>query len=137
MEVSCCKISVIYNSNHQAYAILIIVRDITEHKKAEQALIENEERSRKAFDVRPDAFVITSLNESTIVECNDVFLEMLGYSEQEVMGKSALELNIWADPSEREEIAQILKSLGKVRNKEAFTGGEMGRFFQLYVRRPC
>ena len=72
--------------------------DITERKHAEAALLKSEEKFRKAFTTGTDAFVITTLNDSLIVEYNDAFLEMFGYSKEEVTGKLALELDIWADP---------------------------------------
>jgi PAS domain S-box-containing protein len=112
-------------------AILSIARNITERKKAEQALIESEERFRKAFSTSPDAFMITTLSESLIVECNDAFLEMFGYSRQEVMDKRALDLNLWADPSDRERIALLLKKEGKVRNKESFYRRKNGEIFPV------
>ena len=103
--------------------------NIIERKKAEQALIESEERLRKAFSTSPDAFMITTLRESLIVECNDAFLEMFGYSRQEVMGKRALGLNLWADPSDRERIVLLLRKEGKVRNKESFFRRKNGEVF--------
>ena len=108
-----------------------IFEDITGRKKAEQALVESEERFRKAFSTSPDAFMITTLSESIILECNDAFLGMFGYSRQEVEGKRALDLNLWADPSDRERIALLLKKEGKVVNKELFYKRKNGEIFPV------
>lgn len=124
VEISSSLIT--YNGKH---AVLSIARNITERKKAEQALIESEERSRKAFSTSPDAFMITTLRESLIIECNDAFLEMFGYSRQEVMNKRALDLNLWADPTDRERIVLLLKKEGKIRNKESFYRRKNGEIF--------
>ncbi len=112
-------------------AVLSIARNTTERKKAEQALIESEERLRTAFSTSLDAFMITTLRGSLIVECNDIFLEMFGYSRQEVIGKCALELNIWADPSDRERITLMLNKEGKVRNKESYFRRKNGEIFPV------
>ncbi len=103
--------------------------DITEHKQAEAALLSSEEKFRKAFTTGSDAFVITTLNDSLIVEYNDAFLKMFGYSKEEVTGKRALELDIWADPSERKMISLILKSEEKVNNKESLYRRKNGEIF--------
>src|SRR5208337_1014869 len=66
---------------------------------------------------------------SGIVEYNESFLEMFGYSTQEVAGKSALELNIWADPLDRERMVQLLKSKGKIRNQESIYRRKNGEIF--------
>ena len=117
--------------NNELDSAFVVAHDITERKKTELALIESEERFRKAFSTSPDAFMITTLTESLIVECNDAFLEMFGYSRQEVMGKRALDLNLWADPTDREKIALLLKKEGKVRNKESFYRRKNGEIFPV------
>src|SRR5262249_9271901 len=76
---------------HGEHCLLTIVRDITESKRAEASLRESEERFAKAFSASPDALVISRLFDGAIIEANDSFVWLSGYSRDEVMGKSPVE----------------------------------------------
>ena len=64
------------------------LQDITDHKKAEQALRESEEKFRKAFFTSPDSIIIQRLADGVYVSANESFTQMLGYSEEEVVGRN-------------------------------------------------
>jgi len=61
--------------------------DITEQKQAEKSLRESEARFRGVFDQSPVGSVISSLD-SRFVRCNAAFCNFLGYSEDEMIGRS-------------------------------------------------
>jgi two-component system sporulation sensor kinase A len=70
-------------------AIQIITRDITERKKAEEALQESEERFRRLSEAPFEAVVIH--DKGKILDVNQTFAEMFGYELSEVIGKNALD----------------------------------------------
>lgn len=70
----------------------------------------------QAFKVNPAAIAITRLADSQYIDVNDSFLELLGYSSQEVIGHTSQELGLWADPSARVRVSQILAEQGIVRD---------------------
>ncbi|WP_190274171.1 PAS domain S-box protein [Geitlerinema sp. PCC 7407] len=92
--------------------------DITERKQAEAALRLSEEKFSKAFRASPDSVTITTLNEGRVIEVNDSFLENTGFTREEVIGLTTNELNLWANPEDREQIVQQLRERGSVRNQE-------------------
>lgn len=98
--------------------VLTIVRDITERKRAEAALRESEEKFALAFRSSPDAMSISTLKEGRYVEVNDTLLRIAGFERDEVIGHTVSELNIWANPEDRDKFVQLLQQNGAVRNQE-------------------
>lgn len=98
--------------------VLAFDRDITQRKEVEKALRLSEEKFSKAFRASPDWITITTLDEGRFIEVNDAFMRISGYSREEVIGRTSVELGIWVDPKEREETVAVLKKDGAVWNKE-------------------
>ncbi len=93
-----------------------VTRDVSDRKNAEDALKESEERFFKAFMLSPDAAAISRLSDGVILQINSGFTRTLGYEADEVIGRSASELNIWEDPKQREFIIEELLRSGMVDN---------------------
>lgn len=95
-----------------------ITRDITERKKAEEALRESEEKISKAFRVSPEAMALATLKEGRFIEVNDYFANMYGYSHEEIIGHTANELGLYVRLEDREEIVRRLQEDGAVSDLE-------------------
>ena len=63
---------------------LAIYKDMTEHKRAEEALRESEAKYRTLFEECKDAIVINT-PEGKVVDVNQAFLHLFGYARDEVM----------------------------------------------------
>jgi PAS domain S-box-containing protein len=92
--------------------------DITERKQAEEALRESEELVAKAFRSIPDALAISRLEDGKIVEVNDSWHKVFGYSREEVIGKKSLALNLFADSADRQRVMALLRKQGFVHDFE-------------------
>ncbi len=125
-----CSSLIEYNGQPAVQGVFL---DITERKKTEEALAESEEKFRKAFLTSPDAVYIGTLVEGKILEINERFEEVFGYTRQESIGKTSLELGLWANPSDREKIVSKLRSDGKVRNLEISGVRKNGQIFPLQI----
>jgi PAS domain S-box-containing protein len=93
-------------------------RDITAQKQAEEALRASEERFAKAFQASPDGLVISRIADAVVLEVNDSFVSMSGYARDEIIGHSASQLGLYADPSSRERALKILDAQDFVRDVE-------------------
>ncbi len=98
---------------------LVIVVDITERKLMEESLRVSEEKFRLAFDTSPDAITITRLADGVYVSVNKGFEVISGYSREQVIGKSSLEINMWKRPEDRNQMVEELQAYGKIQNFEA------------------
>lgn len=98
--------------------VLAIVRDITESKRSEISQKVLTEKFSKAFSCSPDPITISSLSEGKYIEVNESFVRLTGWKRHEVVGKTAFELNIWVNQSDRCKLLQELELKGVVRNLE-------------------
>jgi PAS domain S-box-containing protein len=89
-----------------------------EKKKAEKALRESEERFSKAFLFSPDPMTINAHADGSIVSASNGFCQTFGYTEEEVVGKSPLEIKIWDDPEDWNRFVEKVKTEGKADNVE-------------------
>ena len=98
--------------------LLSVNHDITERKKGELALRESEEKFSKAFRSSPNPITILTLKDARYVEVNDTFVQITGFSREEVIGRTRNELNLWVNPSDSARVEQMLQEQGFIRNLE-------------------
>ena len=91
---------------------LTAVRDISEKKVAEEALIFSEEKFRAAFKTSPDSISINRMSDGKYVEINEGFMYATGFSENEILGKTAEDLNFWVYQSDKLKLLAELKRNG-------------------------
>ncbi|MDD5510410.1 MAG: PAS domain S-box protein [Dehalococcoidales bacterium] len=94
------------------------IRDMTERKKMEEALLVSEEKFSKAFYSNPEPMAISTLSEGRYIEINDIFLRIWGYQRDEVVGRTGIELGFWPHPDDRNEMARLLRKDGVIRDLE-------------------
>ncbi|POD22324.1 GGDEF domain-containing protein [Pseudomonas avellanae] len=100
-------------------AVLVIVRDITRLKLAQQQLQLSEEKFAKAFHAAPDGLAITRQQDGMLLEVNEGFCRITGYSELHCLEHSTFDLGIWADLSERSRLIEQLEQHGVVHGFRA------------------
>ncbi len=87
-------------------------------RETEHALRRSEVMFASAFRSSPDAFSISVFPEGLYIDVNDGFVGLTGYSREETIGKTALELNLWVDHAERAEIIARFAKCGELRQEE-------------------
>ncbi len=99
--------------------LVVVFADITERIRAAEALRVSEEKFSTAFVTSPDAVNINRLADGMYLDINQGFTRIMGYSREDVVGISSLELNIWDDPADRARLVKGLQEKGEVLNLEA------------------
>jgi two-component system, cell cycle sensor histidine kinase and response regulator CckA len=95
------------------------LRDITERKRTDEAFRESEERFRLAFYTSPDSVNLNRLADGLFVDINEGFTRLTGFTCQDVIGRTSLDINLWCHPSDREKLVQGLRERGYYENLEA------------------
>jgi PAS domain S-box-containing protein len=78
----------------------------------------SEEKFSKIFLTTPDVIAISRMNDGVFIEVNPGFETISGYSRQETVGKTALSLDLWADPIQPQRMKEELREKGEVLNQE-------------------
>lgn len=79
-------------------AILISFRDVTGRKLAEEELRESEQKFSTLFENNAVPLTLVSAENGRFKDANEAFLNGTGFSRQEVIGRTAMELNLFPDP---------------------------------------
>ncbi|MCM0082571.1 PAS domain S-box protein [Geomonas sp. Red32] len=89
---------------------VLLEEEIAERQMAELSGRLSEEKFSKAFQLAPLIMSITDAKDGRFLDVNERFLELSGYSREEVIGRTSLELG-WISPQARQ---QILGQLGDI-----------------------
>jgi len=121
--------SPLYDNQGQIVGAIESVRDISERKKAERAIQESEEKFREVFNQANDCMFLNTVrsdgNPGRFISVNDLFCETLGYSREELMQMSLVDLEVPEDPTLVPKLQEMLRE-GK---KAVFEG--------TIVRKDC
>jgi len=109
----------ILDADNQIAGVVLVFRDVTEAYQKEQALIESEEKFKAAFKTSPDAVNLNRVSDGLYIDINEGFTNIMGYTKNDVIGKTSLELNIWKNPEDRKRLVDALEQDGEIQNLEA------------------
>jgi PAS domain S-box-containing protein len=117
----------IFTDTGELTAIEGFITDITERRQSEEALRLSEEKFRLAFQTSPDSINLNRLSDGMYIDINEGFTNLTGYTREDAIGKTSIELNIWYDPKDRERLVKGLTKDGYVKNLEAKFQGKHGQ----------
>lgn len=92
---------------------------------------ESSQKFRAVFEYSPITVALTTLQEGTFSEVNQSFIDMFGYSRDEAIGRTTLELGVWLHESDRNRYLQLLKADGHVHNFETEMRRKQGDVFTV------
>jgi PAS domain S-box-containing protein len=101
-------------------------QEIADGKRMEETLREGEAKTREAkehfeamFNTIPDAVLITRLHDGLIIDLNEGCMAITGFTREDIIGKSTLEVNLWKNPADRQKLFNELGERGFCENFEA------------------
>ncbi len=82
------------------------------------SLMESEDRFESLFRSNPALMAISTIPEMIFSDVNDAFLTQLGYTAQEVLGKTIADINLLAQPEKQFQAAKVLRTHGHLSGME-------------------
>jgi PAS domain S-box-containing protein len=113
--------------------VLSIFDDITELHEAQEALRRSEATLSHLVATSPDLITLTDLETGRYVMVNETFTRFTGYTRDEAIGRTALELGVWSDAKERAVFVDALRSRGSVSNWPQVFTARTGESFSLLL----
>ena len=120
--------------------ILSITRDVTETREAQERIAlaasdlrASETRYRTVFNTSLDAISITRQSDGAYIDANKTFLESMGFTLSQLVGKTSRDLDVWVNPEDREKVIDSLRSGSGARNLEIQFKRKTGEVFSALV----
>ena len=110
---------------------LSTARDITRRVEAIEELRESEEKFAKAFNTSPNLMAISSFPEGRIIDINDVYCHVTGYTREELIGHTAKEHNMWLNLEQRTEFYRRFQDKTSVEDVEVLLRTKSGNIRTL------
>lgn len=95
-----------------------IAHDVTDQKRLGRALRLSEEKFAKAFRSSPVEMAIASFQEGQFLDVNEAFQRNTGFTRDEVIGHTSIELGMWDNPDDRVAIIEQIKQRGRLQGQE-------------------
>ena len=107
--------------------------DLTEQKRAEQAISEAKSRFEQIFNNSPSAIAISTVHEGRVIMANQAFLRLFGYQLDEILNKTGQELKLYLHQAERDQALEIIRRQGSLTNYEGLGRKKDGATVNLLV----
>ena len=96
--------------------VLVIAFGLSQQRsiREQHRIAASEEKFSRVFHENPAPMAVSTIEEGRFLDVNKSFLTVLGYSREEVIGRTAADLNLYSDPALRDVIISQFKETGQV-----------------------
>lgn len=107
----------------------------TENAKnqAETLLRESQRKYWSIFQLSPIPLGLVKISDSSMLEVNDSWVLQFGYAREEVLGHTTLDINLWCDPLQRQEMLRQIILHEQVDRFEAHIRSKSGDMLTCLV----
>lgn len=110
------------------FTLAILVYTLTSYRRETESLkAKKMERFRTVFRTSPDSQIITHLEDGQLLEVNDGFTLVFGWTREETIGKTVFEFDVWRYPEELHTAVGLLQKNGYFIDREAEFVSKDGR----------
>jgi PAS domain S-box-containing protein len=92
-----------------------------------------EEKFSKAFRVCPDALIISELSTGRLIDVNEGHQRVTGYTRDEVIGKTSVDIGTFKSAEDREEYSRPLRETGSVRKAQRQLVNKEGKTVDILI----
>ena len=103
----------------EAPTVLVINRDITERREAENRQHSAQQLFEAVFQAAPEGMSLSEWNTGRLLLINDAFCTLFGRPREQLIGQSSLDLNLWQTPEVRQQLIERLERGEQVRDAVA------------------
>lgn len=119
--------------NDRVVGEVTVARDITERIRMQRSLQESEERYRTTLQSMSEAVSILRLDDCRYIYLNEAFSGMSGYAAEEVLGRTPLELNLFAAADNLERFIEHLRQKEPINSTEYQCRGKDGTLIDTII----
>ena len=95
--------------------VMLVFRDVTEHRKHEERVRHSELRYRRLFETAKDGILILDADTGAIIDANPFMCGLLGYEHEEFLGRELWRIGMFGDIEASRLAYQELQERGYVR----------------------
>ncbi|MFB6240580.1 MAG: diguanylate cyclase domain-containing protein, partial [Gemmatimonadota bacterium] len=112
---------------------VLVARDVRREREAYRALKQSEERFASVFESSPVAISLSTVDDGRLLDVNQRYAELSGYSREELVGSTSRDLGLWEDPDVRERMVEELRETGRIRGLETDARTREGELLRVEV----
>ena len=113
-ELRICRLAATLIEAGEQRVILSNIVDCTEERRKETLIRDFRQRMEVAFGVSPVAISISELETGRYIDVNEAYARTFGWSREEVLGRSSLDIGLWAGSTARDVWKERLRREGRV-----------------------
>ncbi len=123
----------VINDDGETTGVVLVFRDVTKEYEAAEKLRLSEEKFAKAFRTSPYAITITRARDGKLIEVNDAFTTISGYTREEALAGSSISLGLWKNRDDRDRVISAALKGEVVHAQEfEFRGKDGGAIVGLF-----